>query len=107
MWTWEGFPTPRHRFDPPSGRFRVRYAANDAVAAARERFPGQMITERDGGLVLVRLDGSPDALHLTRQRNLDALGVDDRVSTGRVDPGRPGGDPLLAVSRALADAVFD
>lgn len=106
-WTWEEFDAPRHRFDPSSGRSRVRYAANAPVAAARERFPGRTITEADGALELVRLDGSPPSLHLTHQATLDALRVDDRISTGRIDLPDDGGDPLLLISQALSDAVFD
>jgi hypothetical protein len=62
------------RFDPLSGRFQVRYAANLPAAAARERFPARSITDADGDLWLVALDPLPPALHLTRQANLDALG---------------------------------
>ena len=103
-----GFPTPRHRFDPPSGRFRVRYAANDPVAAARERFPSRRIGPGAATLYLVRLEGPPAALHLTHQANLDVLELDDRVNTGRLDRPLPeGGDPLLTVSQQLSDAVFD
>lgn len=72
-WDWSGFDHPRHRFDPPSGRFRVRYAANDPVAAARERFPARRITSAASDLHLVRLDSPPAALHLTHQSNLDAV----------------------------------
>ncbi len=106
-WSWEPFPTAHHRFDPPSGRFRVRYAATAPAAAARERFPGRMITEADGGLHLVRLDGAPSALHLTRRGNLDALGVDDRLSTGRLDDPGVHGDPLLTTAQQLSDSVYD
>ena len=107
-WDWSGFDHPRHRFDPPSGRFRVRYAANDPVAAARERFPARRITPAASDLHLVRLEGPPAALHLTHQSNLDTLGLDDRVNTARLDQRMPGsGDPLLAVSQHLADAVYD
>ena len=57
---------------------------------------------------LVRLEGPPAALHLTRQANLDVLELDDRVNTGRLDRPLPqGGDPLLTVSQQLSDAVFD
>jgi hypothetical protein len=66
-----------------------------------------MITEADGGLHLVRLDGAPSALHLTRRGNLDAFGVDDRLSTGRLDDPGVHGDPLLATAQQLSDAVFD
>lgn len=106
-WAWEPFPLARHRFDPPSGRFRVRYAASTPAAAIRERFPGRALAEANGTLRLVRLDGSPSALHLTRRPVLDLLGLDDRVSTGRLDePGVPG-DVLLATAQQLSDAVYD
>lgn len=59
-------------------------------------------------LRLVRLDGPPPSLHLTHQANLDALGLDDRVNTARLDRPLPGlGDPLLAVDQQLADAIYD
>ncbi|HEX3947347.1 MAG TPA: hypothetical protein VHW47_06555 [Acidimicrobiales bacterium] len=96
------------RFDPLSGGFRVRYAANRPAAAARERFGERAIGEADGGLWLVALDGLPPALHLTRQATLDALGLDDRISTGRLDIiGRPDGDPLLDTCGRLTDRVHD
>ena len=37
-WTWEGFPSPRHRFDPADGSFRTRYASTRFYGAARERY---------------------------------------------------------------------
>jgi hypothetical protein len=50
----------------------------------------------------------PPALHLTHQANLDALGLDDRISTSRIDPaGRVDPDPLLERAGQLADAVYD
>jgi hypothetical protein len=85
----------------------VRYAANLPAAAARERFPARVITEADGDLWLVGLDPLPPSVHLTRQSVLDALGLDDRVSTGRIDTKRADSDPLLETCGALADAVFD
>lgn len=106
-WRWDGFPAPRHRFDPTSGRFRVRYAANQTVAAARERFPARLLTESDGDLYLVSIEIDAAVLPLTRQENLDGLAIDDRVNTGRLDRPGPGGDPLLDVCQELADAVFD
>lgn len=110
-WGWDGFSHPRHRFDPPSGRFRVRYAANDPVAAACERFPARRIPPAAGDLRLVRLEQPGSALHLTHQANLDVLGLDDRVSTGRLlepgEPGEPRADQLLAVAQRLSDAVFE
>lgn len=107
-WDWVGFVSPRHRFDPPSGRFRVRYAANDPIAAARERFPARRIAPGAISLQLVQLEDPPSALHLTHQRNLDAFEVDDRINTGRLDtPLAAGGDPLLDVCQQLSDAVHD
>lgn len=106
-WSWAGFPTARHRFDPTSGRFRVRYGANRPVAAACERFPERTITTADGGHFLVVLTGSPPAVHLTHQHNLDALELDDRISTGRIDQTWPQADPLLQMCQNLADAVHD
>jgi hypothetical protein len=91
-----------------SGRFRARYAANRAAVAARERFPTRTLTDTDGDLWLVELAGMPRSLHLTRQVNLDALGLDDRVSTGRLNVGgRADPDPLLELCGRLADAVYD
>jgi hypothetical protein len=108
VWTWTPFPQARHRFDPPSGRFRVRYAASRPAAAARERFPARRIAEGHADLWLVRLAGPISALHLTHQTNLDALGFDDRINTGRLDESLPGRrDPLLDVCQQLADRVYD
>lgn len=91
-----------------SGRFRVRYAANGPLAATRERFPGRTLTEADGELYLVVLESMPSALNLTHQANLDVLGLDDRVSTGRIDgDGRADPDPLLDTCGRLADALYD
>jgi hypothetical protein len=86
----------------------VRYAANRAAVAARERFPGRVITEPLGDLWLVELAPLPAALHLTHQANLDVLGLDDRVSTGRLaGEGRPDPDPLLDTCAVLSDRVYD
>ena len=64
------------------------------------------MTERHGDLALVRLDDPPACLHLTHQGTLDALGLDDRINTGRLDS--PGGaDPLLATSQELSDRMWD
>ncbi len=57
----------------------MRYAANDPVAAARERFVSRRVAGAHADLWLVRLERPPPALHLTHQRNLDALGLDDRL----------------------------
>jgi hypothetical protein len=105
-WDWAPFSSPRGRFDPLSGRFRVRYAANRPAVAARERFPTKTIAETDGDLWLVKVTGLPPALHLTRQATLDALGLDDRISTRRTDLDRDD-DPLLDTCGRLMDAVHD
>lgn len=105
QWEWAGFAQPRHRFDPASGRFRVRYAGSGPQVAARERFTSRRIDVADGDLWLIELQGDVLTLPLTRQTNLDLLDLDDRISTGRVAGGPA--DPLLAVGHELADAVFD
>ena len=86
----------------------MRYAANRAAAAARERFPARALSDADGDLWLVAIEALPAALNLTRQPNLDSLGLDDRISTGRIAVmGRRDPDPLLETCGRLADAVFD
>jgi hypothetical protein len=78
------------------------------VVAARERFPARSLTETDGGLWVVRLSDMPSSIHLTHQANLDALGVDDRINTGRIDVDRgEDPDPLLDTCGRLMDAVYD
>jgi hypothetical protein len=50
----------------------------------------------------------PQALHLTRQLNLDAIDLDGRINTARLDQPLPGmDDPLLTVGQQIADAVYD
>ena len=50
----------------------------------------------------------PPSLYLTHQANLDALGVDDRVSTGRLSVDRDeDADPLLDTCARLSDALYD
>jgi RES domain len=86
-WSWAGFPTPRNRFDPDDGSFRVRYAAMTAVGAFRERYlaSGRYIPtdHADHSLVRLELVQAARVLDLRTEANLDALGVDDRISTGR------------------------
>lgn len=86
-WAWSGFPAPRHRFDPESGRFRVRYAGLSIAGAARERYlaTGRYIPADHRAHHLVRLQARYPltVLDLRTEANLDALGVDDRISTGR------------------------
>jgi hypothetical protein len=84
-WEWGGFPTPRHRFDPASGRFRVRYANTTMRGAARERYldSGRFIPADHGLHRLVRLTTlrAFRVLDVRGEATLDALGVDDRIST--------------------------
>jgi hypothetical protein len=50
----------------------------------------------------------PPSLYLTHQANLEALGLDDRVSTGRLAGDRDEDtDPLLDTSGRLMDALYD
>ncbi len=57
---------------------------------------------------LVRLGDMPLSLYLTHQANLDALGLDDRVSTGRVAGDRDeNANPLLDTCGLLIDALYD
>jgi hypothetical protein len=64
--------------------------------------------EPDGQLWLVNLTVDASVLALTRQANLDALGLDDRISTGRLDiASRADPDPLLELCGRLADGVYD
>lgn len=101
-WTWEGFAEPRYRFDPSSGTFRTRYGATDLLGAFRERYrlTGLMIPADHAGHHLVRLTAARHlrALDLRTERNLDALGVDDQISTGQHDA-------VWATCQHLADAV--
>lgn len=61
-----------------------------------------------GRLLVIRLETDElSALHLIHQANLDALDLDDRISTGRLDRLGSGADPLLSTCQALSDAVFD
>lgn len=101
-WTWGGFDRPRYRFDPPSGAFRTRYAATDLVGAFRERYrlTGLMIPSDHARHHLVRLSAARHlrVLDLRTERNLDALGVDDQISTGQHEM-------VWATCQQLADAV--
>ncbi|CAN5652420.1 RES family NAD+ phosphorylase [soil metagenome] len=86
-WTWEGFAEPRYRFDPASGRFRTRYAATALVGAFRERYraTGSVVPADHADQRLIRLVSTRALriLDLRTERNLDALGVDDQISTGQ------------------------
>jgi RES domain len=101
-WRWTGFPVPRNRFDPASGSFRVRYAATTVPGAARERYAatGRYIPTDHGTHQLVRLEADRPLLvvDLKTESNLDALGLDDRISTSR-DP------ETAATGHRLCDAL--
>lgn len=86
-WRWTGFPEPRYRFDPESGGFRTRYAAATLVGAFRERYrsTGLVIPADHETHHLVRLVAAHNlrVLDLRTEKNLDALGIDDQISTGQ------------------------
>ena len=86
-WTWKGFPNPRYRFDPASGAFRTRYAGARMVGAFRERYraTGLVIPADHATHHLVRLVATRPLriLDLRTEKNLDALDVDDQISTGQ------------------------
>ncbi len=86
-WNWDGFPEPRYRFDPESGGFRTRYAATAYEGAFRERYrdTGRSIPADHATQYVIRLVATRSlrVLDLRTQRNLDALDVDDQISTGQ------------------------
>ncbi len=84
-WTWDGFPSPRHRFDPADGSFRTRYASTRFYGAARERYldsgryiPAAHASHHAVSLVAVR---PFRVLDLRSEEKLDLLDLDDRIST--------------------------
>ena len=84
-WRWDGFPSPRNRFDAP-GR-RVRYAARTERGAFREHFDGsrRTLAGRDAASSVVRLVGRVRVLDLRNEHTLDLLGLDAEIATGRSD----------------------
>jgi hypothetical protein len=88
-WSWTGFEQPRFRFDSAAGRFRTRYASPTIDGAARERYldTGSYLPADHADHLLVRLAPRRPlrVLDLRTEANLDALGVDDRVSTSHED----------------------
>lgn len=68
----------------------------------RERFDaeGRIVSEEDLRLHLIELTGSARILDLRRERNLDALSLDDQISTSRA-PGP------WAACQQLSDLVYD
>ena len=99
-WKWSARPSPRARFDPASGRFRVRYAAGSRRGALRERFDssGRIVSAGELDLYLIELVGRIRVLDLRREAVLDALGLDDQISTSRA----PG---VWAAAQHLTDLV--
>jgi len=88
-WEWHGFPQPRHRFDSQSGTFRTRYAGAELVGAFRERYraTGLVVPADHAEHYLIEMvTRSPmRVLDLRTERNLDALDIDDQISTGQYD----------------------
>lgn len=84
-WSWEGFPSPRHRFDPADGSFRTRYASTRFYGAARERYldSGRYIPAAHADHHVVSLVATRPfrVLDLRNERKLDLLDLDDRIST--------------------------
>jgi RES domain len=101
-WTWEGFPTPRYRFDPESGAFRTRYAGTTFVGAFRERYRmlERVIPDDHANHYLIRLLAVRRLriLDLRTEANLDALDVDDQISTSQAHE-------IWDTCHRLADAV--
>jgi hypothetical protein len=85
VWSWQPYAAPRSRFDSADGLFRVRYAGQEARVAMRERFDEQRrrLTPADLDLLLIELTGTVHVLDLRRDQALDALGMDDQISTSR------------------------
>lgn len=88
-WDWRGFPQPRYRFDPPSGAFHTRYAGTDLVGTFRERYRATgLVTPADHDwhhLIKMVTRRPMRVLDLRTELNLDALDVDDQISTGQHD----------------------
>jgi hypothetical protein len=107
-WDWAPPAAPRHRFHSASGLLRVRYAATSLHGAARERYrdTGSLIpADRDRHYVET-LTSRVRVLDLRSGSTLDALGVDDRVSTGHEQAGWEAAQQLTdSVLRLWGDAV--
>lgn len=101
-WNWEPYPKPRSRFDSAAGAFRLRYAGDAMRVALRERFDESRRTVRETALRqrLVELSGPARVVDLRKDHTLDALGVDDQISTGR-SPG------IWEACHHLADLVHE
>ena len=66
----------------------MRYAARSDEGAARERYrdSGSYIPAEHAGHHLVTLTGRVRVLDVRNEDVLDALGLDDQISTSRADP---------------------
>lgn len=86
-WSWAPFALPLYRFDSATGTFRAPYAARSDEGAARERYrdSGSFIPTDHGGHHLVTLTGRVRVLDLRNEAVLDALSLDDQISTSRAD----------------------
>ena len=115
-WTWEGFPEPRHRFDPADGGFRTRYASTRFYGAARERYldTGRYVPAGHADHHVVELVATRPfrVLDLRNEAKLDRLGLDDRISTSHepavwsIDGCRATSRPLRACAEELDDLVL-
>lgn len=87
-WSWTPFTDPKYRFDSAAGAWRVRYAARSDEGAARERYrdSGSFIPADHAGHHLGTLTGRVRVLDLRNEAVLDALALDDQISTSRADP---------------------
>lgn len=101
-WSWEPFAGPRYRFDSAGGSARLRYAGDALRVAMRERFDGtgRRVRAADLDLHVVALTGAVHVLDLRRDRTLDALGLDDQISTSRAPD-------VWAAGHLLSDRVRD
>jgi hypothetical protein len=101
-WSWDAYPRPRNRFDSAAGRFRMRYAGDAQRVAMRERFDEARRVVRAGqlDLHLVELTGPVRILDLRRDQTLDALGLDDQISTSRARE-------VWTVCHTFADLLHD
>ncbi|MCU0270148.1 MAG: RES family NAD+ phosphorylase [Acidimicrobiales bacterium] len=84
-WIWDGFATPRHRFDSATGLVRTRYAGQSMHGAARERYldTGLFVPADHDEHRLVRLTTTRPfrVLDLRTESNLHTLDADDRINT--------------------------
>ncbi len=101
-WEWQAYPRPASRFDSAAGRRRVRYAGDAARTAMRERFDRdrRQLSTAHLDLHLVELTGPIRVLDLRRDDTLDALGLDDQISTSRAPD-------VWAACQRLSDLVHD